>query len=139
MATHSILAWKIPWMEEPGRLQSMGLLSARVGLASPGTGRNRSWILRRARNRAPCKQEPRGGREQPGALGSKLGGDTTHTEFGCDQRGWINAIGGLGKQELGVPLELGTIFPQSWRKHETPLKSCTRGTGGRGEWTEREG
>ena len=25
MATHSsILAWKIPWMEEPSRLQSMG-------------------------------------------------------------------------------------------------------------------
>ena len=25
MATHSsILAWKIPWMEEPGRLESMG-------------------------------------------------------------------------------------------------------------------
>ena len=30
MAPHSItLAWKIPWMEEPGRLQSMG--SLRVG------------------------------------------------------------------------------------------------------------
>ena len=30
MATHSsILAWKIPWMEEPCRLQSMG--SQRVG------------------------------------------------------------------------------------------------------------
>ena len=30
MATHSsTLAWKIPWMEEPGRLQSMG--SIRVG------------------------------------------------------------------------------------------------------------
>ena len=30
MATHSsILAWKIPWMEEPGRLESMG--SQRVG------------------------------------------------------------------------------------------------------------
>ena len=30
MATHSsTLAWNIPWMEEPGRLQSMGLL--RVG------------------------------------------------------------------------------------------------------------
>ena len=27
MATHSkTLAWKIPWMEEPGRLQSMGSL-----------------------------------------------------------------------------------------------------------------
>ena len=30
MATHSsILAWRIPWIEEPGRLQSMGL--QRVG------------------------------------------------------------------------------------------------------------
>ena len=30
MATHSsILAWKIPWMEEPSKLQSMG--SQRVG------------------------------------------------------------------------------------------------------------
>ena len=30
MASHSsILAWKIPWMEEPGRPQSMGL--QRVG------------------------------------------------------------------------------------------------------------
>ena len=29
-ATHSsVLAWKIPWTEEPGRLQSMG--SQRVG------------------------------------------------------------------------------------------------------------
>ena len=28
MATHSsILDWRIPWMEEPGRLQSMGLQS----------------------------------------------------------------------------------------------------------------
>jgi len=30
MATHSsILAWKMPWIEEPGRLQSM--VSQRVG------------------------------------------------------------------------------------------------------------
>ena len=30
MARHSsTLAWKIPWMEEPGRLQSMGLLGVR--------------------------------------------------------------------------------------------------------------
>ena len=38
MATHSsILAWKIPWIEEPGRLQSM--VSQRVGLdlATPWT------------------------------------------------------------------------------------------------------
>ena len=30
MATHSsILVWKIPWMEEAGQLQSMGLQSVR--------------------------------------------------------------------------------------------------------------
>ena len=28
MATHfSILAWKVPWIEEPGRLHSMGLVA----------------------------------------------------------------------------------------------------------------
>ena len=31
MAPHSsTFAWKIPWMEEPGRLQSMGLLGVRL-------------------------------------------------------------------------------------------------------------
>ena len=36
MTTHSsTLAWKIPWMEEPGRLQSMG--SQRVGQLSDFT------------------------------------------------------------------------------------------------------
>ena len=29
MATHSILAWKITWTEEPGELRSMG--SQRIG------------------------------------------------------------------------------------------------------------
>ena len=30
MATHSsTLAWKIPWMEEPGKLQSVGSLRVR--------------------------------------------------------------------------------------------------------------
>ena len=35
MATHSsTLAWKIPWMEEPGELQSMGSLRVRQDLAT---------------------------------------------------------------------------------------------------------
>ena len=35
MATHSsTLAWRIPWMEEPGRLQSMGLQRVRHDLAT---------------------------------------------------------------------------------------------------------
>ena len=34
MATHSsILAWEIPWTEEPGGLQSMGLQKSRTGLS----------------------------------------------------------------------------------------------------------
>ena len=35
MATHSnILAWKIPWTEEPGRLQFMGLQKSRTRLSN---------------------------------------------------------------------------------------------------------
>ena len=35
MATHSsILAWRIPWMEEPGGLQSVGLQRLRHDLAT---------------------------------------------------------------------------------------------------------
>ena len=34
MAPHSsTLAWKIPWMEEPGRLQSMGVTKSRTRLS----------------------------------------------------------------------------------------------------------
>ena len=34
MATHSsILAWEIPWTEEPGGLQSMGLQKTRTQLS----------------------------------------------------------------------------------------------------------
>ena len=34
MAPHSsTLAWKIPWTEEPGRLQSMGSLKSQTGLS----------------------------------------------------------------------------------------------------------
>ena len=34
MASHSsTVAWKIPWMEEPGRLQSMGLPEGRTRLS----------------------------------------------------------------------------------------------------------
>ena len=35
MATHSsIIAWKIPWTEEPGRLQSMGSQRVRHDLVT---------------------------------------------------------------------------------------------------------
>ena len=35
MATHSsILAWRIPWTEESGRLQSMGVTKSRIQLSN---------------------------------------------------------------------------------------------------------
>ncbi len=35
MTTHSsILAWRIPWIEEPGWLQSMGVTKSQTGLKS---------------------------------------------------------------------------------------------------------
>ena len=38
MATHSsILAWKIPWTEEPGGLQSMGSYESQTRLKQLGT------------------------------------------------------------------------------------------------------
>ena len=43
MATHSsTLAWKIPWMEEPGRLQSVWLQRVRHDLMTTPT----LWILK---------------------------------------------------------------------------------------------
>ena len=42
MATHSsILAWRIPWTEEPGRLQSMGLQRVRHDLSTKERERER--------------------------------------------------------------------------------------------------
>ena len=56
MATHSsILAWKIPWTEELGRLQSMGLKKSRTQLSTkwkkapflviPGLEVGNGWVL----------------------------------------------------------------------------------------------
>ena len=39
MTTHSsILAWRIPWTEEPGRLQSMGSQRVRLSSVQPANG-----------------------------------------------------------------------------------------------------
>ena len=41
MATHSsILAWRIPWTEEPGGLQSMGLQESDRTATKPPAGRS---------------------------------------------------------------------------------------------------
>ena len=60
MATHSsILAWEIPWTEEPGRLQSMGF---------QGLGHDRACMCAKYHKRGTLKQQnvfllPSGGRK----------------------------------------------------------------------------
>ena len=61
MAPHSsTLAWKIPWMEEPGRLQSMGSLRVRHDWA---TSLSLSCIGKRNGNplQCSCLENPRDG------------------------------------------------------------------------------
>ena len=61
MATHSsTVAWKIPWMEEPGGLQSMGSLRVRhnpvTSLSLSGTGEGNGNPLQ-----CSCLENPREG------------------------------------------------------------------------------
>ena len=45
MATHSsILAWEVPWTEEPGRLQSMGSQRVRHDLGTKQQHNITNWI-----------------------------------------------------------------------------------------------
>ena len=49
MATHSsILAWRIPWTEEPGGLQSMGLVEKESDMTSRLNTNNRQQKMVRA-------------------------------------------------------------------------------------------
>ena len=58
MATHSsILAWKIPWTEEPGRLQSMGSL----GVGHDFTFTFHFHALEKAMAAFSCLETPMGG------------------------------------------------------------------------------
>ena len=60
MATHSsTLAWKTPWMEEPGRLQAMGSLGFRHNwsdLATAAAARINCWINKKAIFKKDTKQ-----------------------------------------------------------------------------------
>ena len=47
MATHSsILAWEIPWTEEPGELQSLGLQRVRHDLLTKTTNSRTKFVVR---------------------------------------------------------------------------------------------
>ena len=59
MATHSsILAWKIPWTEEPGRLQSMGSQRVRTQLSNFTFTfkRQKHGVLEKLKNKAEIQR-----------------------------------------------------------------------------------
>ena len=70
MAPHSsTLAWKIPWMKEPGRLQSMG--SRRVGATSLSLFTFLHWRRNGNPLQCSCLENPRdGGAGEPCGLPS---------------------------------------------------------------------
>ena len=76
MAPHSsTLAWKIPWMEEPGRLQSMGSLRVRhdsvTSLSLIGEGNGNPL-------QCSCMENPRdGGAWWADIYGGRTESDTT--------------------------------------------------------------
>ena len=76
MAPHSsTLAWKIPWMEEPGRLQSMGLLRVGHNLVtslSPCIGEGNGNPLQ-----CSCLENPRDGGAWWAAIYGVAQSDTT--------------------------------------------------------------
>ena len=75
MATYfSTLAWRIPWMEEPGRLQSMGSLTVRH---DRGTSLSLFTFMHWRRNRQPTPVFLPGESQGRGSLvGCRLWGRT---------------------------------------------------------------
>ena len=54
MATHSsVLAWKMPWTEEPGRLQSMGSQRVRHNLGTKPSLSEETLVLERPLKKLP--------------------------------------------------------------------------------------
>ena len=74
-ATHSsILAWRIPWTEDPGGLQSMG---SRIGGHNWGDWAHKHWELSPRREVQPSRSWPRhGSRLSPWWTRNKSGGWT---------------------------------------------------------------
>ena len=119
MATHSsTLAWKIPWTEEPGKLQSMGL--RRVGhnwatslsLSSTGEGNGKALqcsFQENSRDRGAWWAAVYGvaqSRTQLKWLSSSSSSSsipvqrcTTWSSFSCQWISWLNLLQWKGKKE----------------------------------------
>ena len=123
MAIHSrTLAWKIPWMEEPGGLQSMGLLRVRhdwVTSLSPFT----FYALEKEMGTHSSVLDWRiPGTGEPGGLSHRVGHDWSDLAAAEAHRAWKRV---LWKLEASVVKAVVEILKKSevavfsvWRKQE---------------------
>ena len=94
MATHSsTLAWKIPWTEEPGRLQSMG--SLRVGHERLHFHFSFSCIGEGNGNplQCSCLQNPRDGGASWAAIYGVAWSQTRLKQLSSSSTVWENSVG----------------------------------------------
>ena len=96
MATHSsILVWKIPWTEEPGGLQTMGLPRVRHGLASEHT----FWDLK---------------------FGERAANKQGKFEADCSQHQRFSSSR-IKAAEAGVPMAFAMFYLQPWGENPSCL------------------
>ena len=83
MATHStILAWRIPWTEEPGKLQSMG--SKKLDTTSKPNSKN-NW-LKQKRQETDKKKQNRNYPDRLQKSHSRLKGTGGYSQTGKNSR-----------------------------------------------------
>ena len=118
MASHSsTLAWKIPWMEEPGRLQSVG--SLRVG-HDWVTSRSLFTFMHWRRKWQPAPVFLPGESQGRGSLvGCRLWGrtelDTNEATWQQQQQQQANFVGLANKMDLGTRSQNETCsYVEDW-------------------------
>ena len=97
MAIHlSTLAWKVPWTEEPGRLESMGSQRVRAGSGSSGT----PGVSYKCRVLGP-----------PSPTNQNLRFSKTHRGFICNQR--LRSVIERNRKTRLTTLKSPPAFPSS--------------------------
>ena len=114
MAPHSsTLAWKIPWMEEPGRLQSVG--SLRVGHAW-ATSLSLFTFMHWRRKWQPTPVFLPGESQRRGEPGGLL-------SMGSHSRTWLKRLSSSSSSSILLPILLCVTFSLKFKEKEDFLKS----------------
>ena len=107
MAPHSsTLAWKIPWTEEPGRLQSMGSLRVRHNFSLSCIGGGNGTPLQ-----CSCLENPRDGRAWWAAVYGVAQSQTRLKRLSSSRRG---KIFNLSPKGIILSVDSGSCILSDW-------------------------